>query len=242
MSINNCMKYDGLIVCGDSYSNGYNSIRNMQNGERWPELLAEKINLPVENLSRGGASNTEIAYQLFNKLETPYNYPLIIFAFTHSLRVPFFGNDGKLFSLYGIDNDSMAHQETVQRTHRLNLGRKYFQSFVLDVQHNNKTLSGLEFLTLESLNTIKKYKNFFPKCEILWGQIHSNDFTTLFTKNIQQYFAVDQNCFNIDNQMLPLETILQENHRISNNDNHPNIKGMEVLADYFFTFLDKYYL
>lgn len=237
------MKYDGIICCGDSFTLGMNSVRPLVSGQRWPEMLGERINLPVVNLARGGASNTEIAYQILNDLGRTFNNPLIIFAFTHSLRIPFFGNDGKIFSLFAIDEHSMQYQETKQPQQRLHLARKYFQSFALDVTYGNKNMSGLEHLTYQSLKTIQQYKNFYPNCDIVWGQIHSNFAHTLFTENVMNCLGeVGTDCFNIDNDLLPLETILQDKHRISKEDTHPNIQGMQVIADYFFNYLDKYYL
>ena len=67
-----------LAICGDSFSYGTTE-------ETWPKILADKLNLPLTNLSLVGGSNYSICFQL-DYLLNNYNPKLIIISLTSSIR------------------------------------------------------------------------------------------------------------------------------------------------------------
>ena len=69
--------------------------------------------MPVVNLSRGGASNTEISLQPLNTL-SKFERPLLIFGFTVDYRIPYFNSMGNLHSMYGLlDSDFVYENKTI---------------------------------------------------------------------------------------------------------------------------------
>ena len=63
-----------LAVCGDSFS--YGTKQNT-----WPKILADKLNMPIVNLSLVAGSNYSICFQLQHILNN-YKPELIIISLT----------------------------------------------------------------------------------------------------------------------------------------------------------------
>lgn len=229
------MDFDGIIACGDSYTHGSGKTK-IPEPQCWPHVLGNRLDLPVENLSRGGASNTEIANQLF-KCNYTYKKPLIIFAFTIMQRIPFYTKHGFLHSTYGIDDIIFENMSKQMPDERIELAKKFFQLYALD--YNN--LSGLEHLTIKAIEQVNAYKKLMPHATILWGQVHSDNVASkIFSENVRNSTLNHLgSCFNKSIDMLPIDSLLEQKHRQLPEDLHPNGGGMEYIADFFYSILDK---
>ena len=90
------MKYDLIIACGDSFTEGCQEVLGIPIESTWPGLLATKLGIPFVNLAHGGSCNLDIAMQPLNnaslhdlqKIQAAKN-PLILFNFTVMERIPY---------------------------------------------------------------------------------------------------------------------------------------------------------
>ena len=237
------MDFDGIIACGDSYTIGpvYNSkdsvlkhisqVREPQNA--WPVFLAKELNVPYVNLSRGGASNTEIALQPLQTTST-FKKPLMIFGFTIDIRYPYFGKDGKIASLNGM-RDSDFELEDSLRENQTTLAKDFMQRFLLPTKANGYT--GMDNLFVESVKRAMSYEKINPNATVIWGDIHSesvfNEHRSLALKK-QFSNKTMSRCFNSANNWLPLQVLsTTDDHgfQISSTDSHPNKDGCKLYAE-----------
>ena len=235
MSINNCMnleKIDGIITCGDSYTLGTRYGDDIHHEDSWPSVLGRLLSKPVSNVSRGGASNTEISLQPFKTLSS-FKNPLLIFAFTIDIRYPFFTRDGTLHSMNGLSDKDFEHEDTI-RNNRVTLAKQFMQQFLLPV--NNKT--GMENLFVQSVKTAMAYKKLNPNAEVIWGNIHSQAPTDRIKPN-EELASESMYCFNSITNGKPLQSLIQNNTSawISTEDMHPNKLGCTVIADGIFNYI-----
>lgn len=90
------MKYDKIIVNGDSYS-------ALNQSGSYSTTLAEKLNLPVDNIAVSGSSNDRIARTTIEKVlsELGSNNRLLVivgWSFVRRLEVWYYGNNHKVES------------------------------------------------------------------------------------------------------------------------------------------------
>ena len=89
------MKYDCIVVNGDSYSAPDPSI------QVYSEWLSTKLNIPVKNFSAIGCSNQRIlrsSIEYVNQVKADYSNPLILigWSFVHRLEVWYPGNNEEI--------------------------------------------------------------------------------------------------------------------------------------------------
>jgi hypothetical protein len=94
------MKY--ILTAGTSYSDSewrsHDDPDADSNFKKWPDLISEKLNLPVKNISKTGASNIYLYDKLMsNILENPEKIDLVVVEWTHGLKT-------SLYSQYDINN------------------------------------------------------------------------------------------------------------------------------------------
>jgi len=237
------MDFDGIIACGDSYTIGpvYNSkdsvlkhisqVREPQNA--WPVFLAKELNVPYVNLSRGGASNTEIALQPLQTTST-FKKPLMIFGFTIDIRYPYFGKDGKIASLNGM-RDSDFELEDSLRENQTTLAKDFMQRFLLPTKANGYT--GMDNLFVESVKRVMNYEKINTNATVIWGDIHSQYvYDEHRSLGLKKQFSnkTMSRCFNSVTDWFPLQQLsTSEDHsfQISSTDSHPNKYGCQRYAE-----------
>lgn len=75
-----------LFVCGDSWSQA--SKHPLYQGTHWSELLAEKLDWELDNLSIAGCSNTAIRLQLVDSIKQKADFVIFSTTFTDRMEVP----------------------------------------------------------------------------------------------------------------------------------------------------------
>lgn len=238
MSINNCMnleKIDGIITCGDSYTLGPRYGDDIHHEDSWPSILGKSLSMPVSNVSRGGASNTEISLQPLKTLSR-FKSPLLIFGFTVDIRYPFFTRDGTLHSMNGLSDEDFEREDNV-RNNRVTLAKQFMQQFLLPV--NNKT--GMENLFVQSVKTAMAYKKLNPNAQVIWGHIHSQAPTTQIKPN-HDLASESMYCFNSIANSKPLQSLIHDNTDawISSKDMHPNKLGCTIIADSLMRYISQF--
>lgn len=100
--------FSHLVVngCSFTYCQGLKSPMT----EGWPKLLAEKLNIPLVNLSSPGAGNDRIVRTTIEHLyNNPLPNPLYVIVFSHSSRREEFYKDIKDYKLIsGIDTNLIS--------------------------------------------------------------------------------------------------------------------------------------
>jgi hypothetical protein len=74
-----------MLVCGTSFSD---KSRNPKI-KKWPEILSEKINFELKNISSSGISNRTIFNNIFVEIEKE-KYDLIVVSWSYSLKTNIF--------------------------------------------------------------------------------------------------------------------------------------------------------
>ncbi len=101
--------FSHLVVngCSFTYCQGLQSPLT----EGWPNLLAEKLNIPLVNLASPGAGNDRIVRTTIEYLyNNPLPNPLYVIVFSHSSRREEFYKDIKDYRLIsGINNKSISN-------------------------------------------------------------------------------------------------------------------------------------
>ena len=243
------MDFDGIIACGDSYTIGpvYESedlvlkhisqVREPQNA--WPVFLAKELNVPYVNLSRGGASNTEISFQPLQTTST-FKKPLMIFGFTIDIRYPFFGRDGKITSLNGM-RDSDFELEDSFRENQVTLAKDYMQRFLLPTKGNGYT--GMDNLFVESVKRVMNYEKINTNATVIWGDTHSQYlYEEHRSPGLKKHFTnkTMSRCFNSVTDWFPLQqlsTSKDHGFQISESDCHPNKYGCQRYAEHIQKFI-----
>lgn len=229
MSINTCMnleKVDGIIACGDSYTLGPRYGDDIHHEDSWPSILGKSLSKPVSNVSRGGASNTEISLQPLKTLSS-FKSPLLIFGFTVDIRYPFFTRDGILFSMNGLSDADFEREDSI-RNNRVSLAKQFMQQFLLPVGEH----TGMQNLFVQSVKTAMAYKKLNPSAQVIWGNIHSQNATETIKPN-NRLASESMYCFNSIANNKPLQSLIDHNTDawISPKDIHPNKLGCTIIAD-----------
>jgi hypothetical protein len=232
----NLESFDGIIACGDSYTIGPVNEGSLSMDQSWPAHLGNIMNLPVVNLSRGGASNTEISLQPLNTL-SKFERPLLIFGFTIDYRIPYFNSMGNLHSMYGLlDSDFVYENKRGDASNKIGLAKPWMQSFLLPTENG---LTGVQNMFVESINRIFAWERLIPNSKVIWGVLHSTTAegpaipNNILTRIPKEYM---DSCFNIDNK--PYENISYLDHTISDADQHPNSDGLKKYAEAIHHFIN----
>tara|TARA_B110000503_G_scaffold78365_1_gene120461 strand:- start:4922 stop:5671 length:750 start_codon:yes stop_codon:yes gene_type:complete len=239
--------FDGIIACGDSFTLGpvvrgapvLVNTRAITMQYSWPMVLGQIMNLPVENVSRGGASNTEISLQpLLSKGK--FNKPLIIFGFTTDNRYPYFSKSGKMFSVNGMRDEDFIWEDSMRSDQTL-LAKDFMQRFLLPTKETGYT--GMDHLFIESVNRAMAYENIIPNATVIWGDLHSEKiYEQHRTDGILSWLAVParSRCFNDINSGKPLQTLSTTDDnslQMSDDDMHPNENGLIKYAEAIHNFI-----
>jgi hypothetical protein len=91
------MKYDCILINGDSYS------ASMRNKKVYGDFLSEHLNIPVRNYAIPGSNNQRIlrsSIEHLHKIKAEFQNPLVIigWSFIRRLEVWYYGNNEKLIN------------------------------------------------------------------------------------------------------------------------------------------------
>ena len=228
-------KFDCIIACGDSYTEGHRNVLGIDISETWPAKLAKYFGVPYENLAEGGACNLEIALQPMLKQQKQYENPLYMFNFTIDERLlildSLLGSDFiSLFSLLPGDTQHIPFSKEY---------RNIINYFL--VKQTPQGYDGFQAHTCRAIELAHNVKSINPNATVLWGFIHSDNHGpqhTIFDRggldfdnNTHVQFPMMENCYNSYVDHRPLQHfVTDEDLVIGKEDTHPNREGIEVLA------------
>jgi hypothetical protein len=250
----NSKDFDGIIACGDSFTYGpvikgehiTRQSRATTLLNSWPAVLGKLMDLPVENVARQGASNSDISLQPLQS-KSKFERPLIIFGFTIDHRYPYFDNDGKLYSLEvpGIsdtvpDETTYLHRPTGNGEYsQVPMADNFVQRFLLP--NKNSELTGLDHLFIEAVNRAIAFEYINPNATVIWGDIHTYEINSQHRPDeVLKWLNVPNRCFNDIINGLPLESISSTDDKrwqMSDTDLHPNEKGLIKYADTIYKYI-----
>jgi len=252
------MEYDYLLACGDSFTEGCQEIIGKGPQGTWPGIVAEHFNIPFSNIARGGASNTEIAWQPLQSNIPEFakaKRPLIIFGLTVSYRLPYINpSTGVIDTQYSILPEHMkdgwprhlrAFATEMLYTYYPNLRRPIFLKHQLGVSISNSdhidhdVIDSFLFATQQSIKIMMQYKIINPNAEVMWGWIHNTANNSRIDEKILLPYR--DNCFNKHLDWLPLQHFTDadsEKYWLDEDDCHPNEKGIQLYADFFINLLE----
>ena len=229
------MKY--LIVSGDSWTDAnYYSTPNGRlkcDWPKWPELLAEKLNMQVINLAHSGRGNEYIYSTILDKItEQPDNIGMVIAAWSSPERRDFYSDSWHTI----IPDDTGSFLYFIQRSFR------FFYSF----QQLFESLN----LKYKQVLMIPFFKTFLWECSndfleeirddmgplderaILKSIINCPYIDKIKEKNFIGWPCVEElGGYSIKDKLNPGRSL---DFQIAENDPHPNSKGHELIANYIY--------
>jgi hypothetical protein len=210
-----------LLVSGCSYTDkNYQSVYHPEmncSWPKWPELLAEKINMECVNLGRSGAGqeyiyNSILDYTLNTKKE---NIGLIIPAWSGASRRDYQSNKNWNNILWDTKGDMIYF---IQRSLR------YFYSFQIFCERFNLPYKQLQMISLYSIPHNIVYD---INIEIAKRTFVSSDYFSLLKfKNFIGWPVMAKPGFFIRNKFDSNE----KKYLISKQDTHPNREGHKLIA------------
>lgn len=96
-----------IIFFGDSFTKGHGCLEGFDyynlypSGKLWVELVAEKFNCSIVNLSGTGKSNEDIIYNVLDFLPNKEKNDIVLIGTTSASRTNFFLKDGSNYNFSG---------------------------------------------------------------------------------------------------------------------------------------------
>ena len=201
------MKYDLIIACGDSFTEGCKDVLEIPIEQTWPGLLAESLGIPFVNLAIGGSCNLEIALQpLKNATQADLEIihkskcPLIMFNFTVMERIPYPSHRaGFTESCWSIlpEHTTMLHaswldepikQMIVDNSINVDIGCAMEASILNQSEglEGNRNIDWFVFSTMQAIRTCMNWETLIPNSTVVWGFIHIN--TSFVGEGLDRYF------------------------------------------------------
>ena len=201
-------KFDLIIACGDSFTEGCRETLEIDDSGTWPGLVADELGIPFINLAVGGSCNLDIANQPLThptedqrKLIAESTSPLILFNFTVMERIPYLSTrTGYLESCWSVLPEHMK---------MLNIGymsgglpgwvHKTFPNMDIDshiraseinqqinvpdmdVDNIPREIDWFVFSTMQAIRIAMNWETLIKGSTVRWGIIHTN--TGNFTNN-----------------------------------------------------------
>lgn len=260
------MKYDLLVACGDSFTEGCKNVLNITEDETWPGLVANHYGIPYITLGVGGASNLEIALQPIQGLR-PYDIeklksaknPLFLFGFTVHERLAVADSiSGLIRSAYTILPEHMVGHEDYRFLIKY---ATYLNTVMLPPCDSDVLSEATTSLynepryrhpaaynwyvhsTLQAIRLCMNWHAYFDNSTIKWGFLHQyNACTNMFVNEDRPDSPIEypyiSDCFNSKLDFFPLQVLFGEKDIISETDTHPNIVGIHKIKDFFISYID----
>ena len=235
------MKY--LIVSGDSWTDpNYYSTPNRHlkcDWPKWPELLAEKLNMQVINLAHSGRGNEYIYSTILDKItEQPDNIGMVIAAWSAPERRDFciIGDKGDYRWRTLRPDDSGSFLYHIQRSFRLFYSfQQLCESLNLKYKHMLMVPFFKTFLwecSNEFFEEIRDDMGPLGEREILKSIINCPYIEKIREENFIGWPCVEElGGYSIKDKLNPGKSL---DFQIAENDAHPSSKGHELIANYIY--------
>lgn len=219
-----------LLVSGCSfttcnYQSYYHPVRDFTSYHKWPELLAEKLNMRCVNLGRSGAGNEYISNSIIDRIETINKsmIGLVLPAWSQCRRRDYQIYSSRSerttwkFEMYDLFGDTRYWIRKSLKTY-------YF--FQIYCDHYN--------IPYKQVQMIELFKDSIRPSE----RKELNDFT-----EYEMYYKKLKNFIGETSPILSLQDVLTENRKnkqkvedfsISSEDRHPSAKGHRLMAEYIY--------
>ena len=232
------MKY--LIVSGDSWTDpNYTPAWAVPNRHlkcdwpRWPELLAEKLNMQVINLASSARGNEYIYSTILDKItKEPDNIGMVIAAWSSPERRDYY-DINKWHTLRPDNTGNLIYH--IQRSFRL------FYSFQQLCENLNLKYKQVQMISLLDTFLWECSNNFFEEVREDIGPLDKNTILKSIIKSpyidkINNNFigwpcVKELGGYSIDERLNPNKSL---DFQIAENDLHPNGKGHEMIANYIY--------
>lgn len=199
-----------LIVSGDSFTAGawLDETKGYQKYV-WPDILAEKLDMECVNLAQGGTGNEKIHNKIIDELCRPKNIGLAICMWSSFDRWDFYNLSFRLY---------------VQRSHdilsKMRKSLRYFHSFQTYCEHNN-----VDYLQIQG---------FYPTESLVKEYLKIPHFDRINSKTFLGWPIYEElGGYQISTKLRELGQDPTEFH-LSAVDTHPNDKGHEWIANFFY--------
>lgn len=176
-----------VIGCSLAYCQGLESPKN----QGWPTLIANKLGVPVVNLSGKGAGNDKIMRRLFeyHYLNLEYgNKPFYIISFSHSARREEYMEHKKDYAIVNMHPDAISstvddfsapclinyNQEVMSRR------KLMLQTYILNfLKFNNLNYLTTDYLPDNDEDVAKYIKSLLPKAheEVYYDKYRLKNFS-----------------------------------------------------------------
>jgi len=150
---------NNLWVFGCSQVNGKFNIQEIS--ERWPEILANKLNLKIKNMGEIGASNDMIFKTVLSNYNKIKEEDIVIVLMTFKDR---FLYGDKNMSPVNPENEDVYLELSDTDFFELNLMRNLLSLYFLSTKHNNFFLS---FVDGNWFKLLKKFNITLPMDKII---------------------------------------------------------------------------
>jgi len=227
------MKY--ILTAGTSYSDGkwqpHDDLDVDFNFKKWPDLISEKLNLPVKNISKTGASNIYLYDKLMsNILENPEKIDLVVVGWTYGLKTSLYGQYD-INNIYCEDHDPNFLEELNSFSKKL---KEHIDKKELHIECIEQTLRLIcyldDFCQMKQIPIIH-----FPLVNIFRTDIDQTKFFAGLLNS--KYFNKIDNMNNIigwpSDKKLGGYTFSSKYPKfvLSEKDNHPNRIGQQFIAE-----------
>lgn len=234
------MKYDLIIACGDSFTEGCRDALDISISETWPGQVSKSLGIPFVNLAVGGSCNLDIAQQPLTQttaedLEaiSKAKNPLILFGFTVMERFPYPSvRSGTVESCFSILPE---HTEMLRQSHMdpvimemlsCNNVNTTLECHLQASTHNQNDSSPKEidwfiFSTMQAIRMCVNWEKLIPNSTVAWGFIHIN--TSFFGNGLTEYYNMDSDsgytklrypyfdrCFNRHANMKEIQSVMYD--------------------------------
>ena len=224
-----------LLVSGCSYTDkDYQSIHHPEidcSWPKWPELLAEKLNMKCVNLGKGGSGqeyiyNSLLDYTLKIKKE---NIGLIIPAWSGASR-----RDYQSYKIW----HSILWDTKGDMPYFIQRSLRYFYSFQIFCERFNLPYKQVQMISLysEPLSELQNTNNFginlqndieSAKKTLIWSDYY---FKGINHKNFIGWPPIIYPGFTMRQKFEGPEQSDEEKYLISKKDRHPNAEGQKLIA------------
>lgn len=234
------MKY--LIVSGDSWTDtNYYSTPNPQlkcDWPKWPDLLADKLNMQVINLAHSGRGNEYIYSTILDRLmQQPDNIGMVIAAWSAPER--------RDYQVIGEKGDYRWHtlrpDDTASLMYHIQKSFRFFYSFQQICESLNLKYKQVLMISFFKTFLFECANDFFEKVgedigpldeHTILKSIINSPYIDKINENFIGWPCVEElGGYSIKDKLNPGR---MSDFQIAENDSHPSSKGQEMIANYIY--------
>ena len=235
-----------LIAIGCSYTAHY--LSSIQSPDvdwdfpRWPEHLANMLDMECINLGKAGAGNDRILARTLDATLKEKNIGLIVVMWSEWRRVGFQRSRDWDHWTHITPHDLETWKVTIlEKQNSFHATRNTLRTFI----HAEKILSGIPYMFIQGTTNLSWDEDNWSKNQysrrISANEILKSPYLDYIENNIANKFIGwpimnELGGYSIEDY-LNKQDIYREKFRISKSDNHPNAAGHKVIAEFLY---DKY--